>query len=66
MKGKFIYALNEEDRQFLIAKGYYELFTCKIDGNKSYAFNNNLVETYATFSNEDKDKFFISDVALFI
>lgn len=62
----FIYALNEEDRKFLIAKGYEELFTCKINGNKAYAFNNNLPSTYATFTKEDKKKFLISDVAMFI
>lgn len=63
---KFIYALNEDDRNLLLSKGYEELFTCKINGSKSYAFNNNLNETYAAFSNEDKKRFLISDVALFI
>jgi hypothetical protein len=63
---KFIYALNEEDRKFLIAKGYEELFSCRINGNKAYAFDNNLPSTYATFTKEDKKKFLISDVAMFI
>ena len=63
---KFIYALNEEDRKFLISSGYEELFHCKINGNKAYAFNNNQPRTYATFTKEDKKKFFISDVAMFI
>lgn len=62
----FIYALNEEDKKFLLAKGYQELFTCRINGNKAYAFNNNLPSTYATFTKEDKKKFLISDVAMFI
>lgn len=62
----FLYALNEDDKKFLIAKGYEELFTCKINGNKAYAFNNNLPSTYATFTREDKKRFLISDVAMFI
>ena len=62
----FIYALNEEDRKFLIAKGYEELFSCKINGNRAYAFDNNQPSTYATFTKEDKKKFLISDVAIFI
>ena len=62
----FIYALNEEDRKFLIAKGYEELFSCKINGNKVYAFDNNQPSIYATFTKEDKKKFLISDVAMFI
>ena len=63
---KFIYALNEEDRKFLIAKGYEELFSCKINGSQAYAFSNDLPSTYATFTKEDKKKFLISDVAMFI
>ena len=66
MNGKFIYALNEKDKELLLSKGYMELFTCTINGEKAYAFNNNLNEIYATFSNEDKSRFLISDVALFI
>ena len=62
----FIYALNEEDRKFLIANGYEELFSCTINGNKAYAFDNNQPSTYATFTKEDKKKFLISDVAIFI
>lgn len=64
--GKFIYALNDDDREFLIAKGYEELFSCRLNGDKAYAFHNNLSSVYATFSNEDKKKFLISDVALYI
>jgi len=63
---KFIYALNEDDRKFLIAKGYEELFSCKINGSKAYAFDNNLPSTYATFTKEDKKKFLISNVAMYI
>ena len=63
---KFIYALNEKDRKFLIASGYEELFSCKINGSQAYAFSNDLPSTYATFTKEDKKKFLISDVAMFI
>ena len=63
---KFIYALNEEDRKFLIASGYEELFSCKINGSLAYAFDNSQPATYATFTKEDKKKFLISDVAIFI
>lgn len=63
---KFIYALNEKDRKFLIASGYEELFSCKINGSQAYAFDNNQPRTYATFSKEDKKRFLISDVAMFI
>ena len=63
---KFIYALNEDDRKFLIAKGFEELFSCKINGSQAYAFSNDLPSTYATFTKEDKKKFLISDVAMFI
>ena len=62
----FLYALNEEDRKFLIAKGSEELFTCKINGSIAYAFDNSLPDVYATFTKEDKKKFLISDVAMFI
>ena len=61
----FLYALNEEDRKFLLANGYEELFTCTINGSKAYAFNNNLPGTYATFAKEDKKRFLISNVAIF-
>ena len=63
---KFIYALCEEDRKLLLAKGSEELFTCKINGKQSYAFDNSKPDAYATFSKEDKKKFFISDVAMYI
>ena len=63
---KFIYALNEKDRKFLIASGYEELFSCKINGSQAYSFDNNQPRTYAKFSKEDKKRFLISDVAMFI
>ena len=62
----FLYALNEDDRKFLIAKGYEELFTCKINGSIAYAFDNSLPDAYATFTKEDKRRILISDVAMFI
>ena len=63
---KFLYALNEEDRKLLLAKGYEELFSCKINGSIAYAFENNLPDTYATFTKEDKKRFLISNVAMYI
>ena len=63
---KFIYALNEDDKKFLLANGYEELFSCRINGSKAYAFNNNLPSIYATFSKEDKTKFLVSNVALYL
>lgn len=64
---KFIYALNSEDRDLLKAKGYKELFYCTIAGNKAYAFQNYTNEDIdiATFSNDEKQRFLVSDVAFF-
>lgn len=64
--GKFIYALNEEDRDTLLAKGYKELFKSSLNGNTVYAFDNSLNKIYATFSNEDKKKYLVSNVATFV
>lgn len=61
----FIYALNEDDRKLLISKGYEELFSCRLNGQDAWAFHNNLPSAYATFSNEDKRKFLLSDVAMY-
>lgn len=63
---KFIYALNEIDRQELLLNGYKEIAKCTLNGDEVYCFDNANYE-YATFS-EDKncEKFLITDVALFI
>lgn len=64
---KFIYALNEKDRDLLKLKGYKELFNCTISGNKAYAFQNytNKEVDIATFSNDERQRFLVSDVAFF-
>lgn len=61
----FIYALNQKDRELLISKGYEELFSARLNGNDAWAFYNNLPSRYATFSDEEKKKFFLSDVAIY-
>lgn len=60
---KFIYALNETDRQELISKGYRELFSCYIGENKAYAFDS--TSNIAVFSQEDKKKFLFTNMAYF-
>ena len=60
---KFIYALNETDRQELINKGYQELFSCYIGENKAYAFDG--TSNIAVFSQEDKKKFLFTNMAYF-
>ena len=60
---KFIYALNELDRQELISKGFRELFSCYIGENKAYAFDN--TSRIAMFSQEDKKKFLFTNMAYF-
>lgn len=63
--GKFIYALNEQERQELIAKGYEELGSCKINGQTAYSFDNTS-QKIATFSKENQGKYLITDVAFFV
>lgn len=60
---KFIYALNETDRQELINKGCRELFSCYIGENKAYAFDS--TSNIAVFSQEDKKKFLFTNMAYF-
>ena len=61
---KFIYALNEIDRDELKAKGYRELFTCNISGSKAYAFEN-IPHKIAMFSADSKKKFLFTNMAYF-
>ena len=61
---KFIYALNETDKEELKAKGYRELFTCNIGESKAYAFEN-IPHKIAKFSAEDKKKFLFTNLAHF-
>nr|DAJ13120.1 MAG TPA: hypothetical protein [Siphoviridae sp. ctBWu8] len=60
---KFIYALNEDDRQELITKGFKELFSCYIGEKKAYAFDS--TSRIAVFSQEDKKKFLFTNMAYF-
>lgn len=60
---KFIYALNESDRQELVAKGFKELFSCYIGDNKAYAFDS--TSNIAMFSQEDKRRFLFTNMAYF-
>ena len=43
---KFIYALNEDDRQELITKGFKELFSCYIGEKKAYAFDDTIYNIF--------------------
>ena len=61
---KFIYALNEIDRDELKAQGYRELFTCNIGGSKAYAFEN-IPHKIAMFSADSKKKFLFTNMAYF-
>ena len=60
---KFIYALNELDRQELIKKGFKELFPCYIGKNTAYAFDS--TSCTAIFSQEDKKKYLFTNMAYF-
>lgn len=61
---KFIYALNEEERQELLASGFEEIGHCKINGQKTYSFENSL--KFATFSMENQKKYLVTNVAYFV
>lgn len=61
---KFIYALCEDDRLELLAKGYKELFHNYMGGKKIYAFANE-PQKIAMFSGEDRKKFLFTNMAHF-
>ena len=61
---KFIYAFNNEDREFLKQQGYSEISVFQYEGNETYAFDNTH-NTYATFSECQNENYLITDVALF-
>lgn len=63
--GKFIYALNEQERLELIEKGFEEIGTCKINGKTAYSFENSLIK-FATFSKESQSKYLVTNVAYFV
>lgn len=62
---KFIYALNEKDRDLLIARGYEQISKCKLSNKDAYVFANKSSKR-ATFSSEDKKKFLVTNVAYFV
>lgn len=62
---KFIYALNEKERQELLEKGFEEIGTCKINGVQAYSFENSLMR-FATFSKESQKTYLTTDVAYFV
>lgn len=63
--GKFIYALSEEKRQELLARGFDEIGTCKINGKVAYSFENSPIK-FATFSKEDQTDVMVTSVAFFV
>lgn len=62
---KFIYALSEEKRQDLLARGFTEIGTCQINGETAYSFENSLIK-FATFSKEDQKDILVTSVAFFV
>ncbi len=60
---QFIYALNEQDRLELTAKGFKELFSCHIGETKAYAFDR--TSNIAVFSNEDQKRFLFTNMVYF-
>lgn len=63
--GKFIYCFSIEDRDKLLAKGFEEIGTCKINGETVYSFENSPLK-FATFSKENQGKILVTDVAYFV
>lgn len=63
--GKFIYALNEQEREELLKLGFEELGSCKINGQNAYSFDNS-TSKIATFSKENQCKYLVTDVAFFV
>lgn len=63
--GKFIYALNEQERLELLSQGFEEIGTCKINGMTAYSFENSQVK-FATFSKENQCKYLVTNVAYFV
>lgn len=61
---KFIYAFNNDDREFLKLKGYNEISVFQFEGNETYAFDNSH-NIYATFSECENENYLVTDVALF-
>lgn len=62
---KFIYALDETQRIKLLEKGFEEVSTCTLNGQKAYVFEDS-PQKFATFSREDQGKFLVTNVAYFV
>lgn len=62
----FIYAFNEDDRKDLLDKGFKEIFYCYINNKKAYAFENIPTKFYAMYSETDRNRFLITNMAYFI
>lgn len=61
---KFIYALNEDDKNELLNKGFNFINEQNINNQKFYLFENNS-NIISMFSKEDKMKFIFSNVLYF-
>lgn len=61
---KFIYALNEEDKNELLNKGFNFINEQNINNQKFYLFENNS-NIISMFSKEDKMKFIFSNILYF-
>lgn len=62
---KFIYALNNEDKKLLLAQGFTFITELDMGRGKAFVFENRPTK-YATFSNQDKDRFLITDKMHFV
>ena len=56
----FILALNEEDRRLLLARGYSFISTQKMGNDLVYIFVNK-PKNYENFSNNEKNRFIITN-----
>lgn len=62
---KFIYALDETQRMELLEKGFEEVSTCILNGQRAYVFEDS-PQKFATFSKEDQGKYLVTNVAYFV
>lgn len=62
---QFIYALDENSREELLVKGFEEISTCTLNGQKAYVFEDS-PQKFATFSKEDQGKYLVTNVAYFV
>lgn len=62
---RFIYALNDRDKELLMAQGFTYITEVAMDSGKAYVFENKQTK-YATFSSEDRKKFLVTDKLHFV